>query len=406
MSQLIRYATCILLGLTLGLSVTLSGQENARPYSADYSYPLLLDVLETVETYYVQKVPKEELIQAAINGIFDRLDPYSSFLDQQDLSNLREANKGEYFGFGFEIASDDGKISIIAPLPNSPAENAGIRPGDRILSLNGIDITSLNLATVLQDIKSHSVNNQAISLLMQHDNSDIPFEVTLTPAVISVNSVSGHMLEHQIGYIRLTSFQENSTEDMVKLLMQWPPSQLKGIILDLRNNPGGLLDQAIKIADLFLAKGRIVTTSGRFFDANSDYYASPQTVVGNVPMLVLINKGSASASEVLAAALQDNNRAKLLGETSFGKGTVQSLIPTLMNGNAIKLTIAKYSTPKGVDIHSKGIEPDIKFSPETVTDTPNVAIIDPAAVEAGRAQASHAEDKALNSAIAWISTQH
>ncbi len=184
---------------------------------------------------------------------------------------------------------------------------------------------------------------------------------------------------------------------MIRSLNQWQTIPLSGLILDLRNNPGGLLDQAIKIADLFLAKGRIVSTSGRFFDANSDYYASPQTMFTNVPMLVLINKGSASASEVLAAALQDNGRAKLLGETSFGKGTVQSLIPILNDGNAIKLTIAQYNTPKGENIHDIGIEPDIKITNPTGSNEENMAIID-----ALSAREDVTQDHIVTSAIAWI----
>lgn len=401
MSQVIRYFSCVVLGLALGLSITLSGHENAKTYDSQYNYPLLLDVLETVETYYVQKVTKEELIQAAIEGVFAKLDPYSSFLDTQELANIRDSNRGEYFGFGFEVASDNDTISIIAPFPESPAERAGIRAGDKILKLNGADISTLNLANVLQNIKQHSNDNQPITLEMSHSNSDKVFIVTLSPATITVNSVSGQIFDNQIGYIRLTSFQEDSTEDMVKLLAKWHGKPLNGLILDLRNNPGGLLDQAIKIADLFLAKGRIVSTSGRFFDANSDYFASPQTMVGNIPMLVLINKGSASASEVLAAALQDNNRAKLLGEKSFGKGTVQSLIPTLMNGNAIKLTIAKYNTPKGLDIHSIGIEPDIKFDQDAVSGEQNVSIIGTTIEPDARAK-----DETLDSAIAWIKTHN
>lgn len=401
MKQFIRYISCILLGMTLGLSVTLSGNENAKNDDTEYDLPLLLDVLDTVETYYVNKVSKDELIRAAIDGVFSKLDPYSSFLDTQALTNIRDSNKGEYFGFGFEVASDNDVISIIAPFPDSPAEQAGIRAGDRIVSLNGTSIDTYNLADVLKDIKQHSAHHLPITLTMQHLNSDSPYTVTLLPSTITVNSVMGKIFDNQIGYIRLSSFQDNSTEDMVKLLAQWQQQPLKGLILDLRNNPGGLLDQAIKIADLFLSKGRIVSTSGRFFDANSDYFASPQTMVDDIPMLVLINKGSASASEVLAAALQDNNRATLLGEKSFGKGTVQSLIPTLMNGNAIKLTIAKYSTPKGTDIHSKGIEPDIKFNPETISDEQNMPII-------GQILTIDvlANDKALDSAIAWMKTQH
>lgn len=355
MSKYIRYLCCILVGLGLGLSVTLSGQENAEQYHHSLNYPLLLDVIDTVEAYYVTELSQDELISAAIEGIFAKLDPYSNFLDKQEFSNIRDANKGEYFGFGIEIATEDDKITIITPFAGSPAERAGIRAGDRIVKLNNHKVDFNKLDDLLKEIKNHSQNNQSIVLTLAHSNMKTVYEVTLMPSLISVQSVTAELLKDNIGYIKLASFQDNSTEEMVKQLTLWQPLKLKGLILDLRNNPGGLLDQAINIADIFLEKGRIVSTEGRFFDANSDYYASPQTMLLDIPMTVLINKGSASASEVLAAALQDNKRAKLIGETSYGKGTVQSLIPTLMEGNAIKLTIAKYTTPNGRDINSKEI---------------------------------------------------
>ncbi|MGL6011329.1 MAG: S41 family peptidase [Shewanella oncorhynchi] len=397
MKYMIRYISCVGLGLTLGLSISLSGQENAKSYRDNFDYPLLQDVLETVETYYIKTVPKEELVQAAIKGIFEHLDPYSSFLNHQELLDLKDSNRGEYFGFGFEVAAQKDHISIIAPFAHSPAEQAGIRAGDIIIKLNDTLATETNLADILTEIKRHSLNNQSINLELKHSNDDATFKVSLKPSNITIESVSTQLLDGNIGYVRLSNFQENSTEDMVRSLSQWQNKPLTGLILDLRNNPGGLLDQAVKIADLFLAKGRIVSTSGRFFDANSDYYASPQTMLTNVPMLVLINKGSASASEVLAAALQENGRAKLLGETSFGKGTVQSLIPILEDGNAIKLTIAQYNTPRGENIHNIGIIPDIKIAAETGSGVGNLAIIDVLS-----AHASLAQDHQVTSAIAWI----
>ncbi|MCU8106983.1 S41 family peptidase [Shewanella sp. SM101] len=397
MKYMIRYISCVGLGLTLGLSISLSSQENAKSYRDNFDYPLLQDVLETVETYYIKTVTKEELVQAAIKGIFEHLDPYSSFLNHQELLDLKDSNRGEYFGFGFEVAAQKDHISIIAPFAHSPAEQAGIRAGDIIIKLNDTLATETNLADILTEIKRHSLNNQSINLELKHSNDDATFKVSLKPSNITIESVSTQLLDGNIGYVRLSNFQENSTEDMVRSLSQWQNKPLTGLILDLRNNPGGLLDQAVKIADLFLAKGRIVSTSGRFFDANSDYYASPQTILTNVPMLVLINKGSASASEVLAAALQENGRAKLLGETSFGKGTVQSLIPILEDGNAIKLTIAQYNTPRGENIHNIGIIPDIKIAAETGSGVGNLAIID-----ALSAHASLAQDHQVTSAIAWI----
>ncbi|NRD71822.1 S41 family peptidase [Shewanella sp. VB17] len=400
MQQFIRYLSFTLLGLALGLSVTLSSQENTEQLHSRLNYPLLLDIIDTVETYYVTKFSRDELITAAIEGIFAHLDPYSNFLDKQDFSNIREANKGEYFGFGVEIASEDEKITIITPFENSPADHAGIKPGDQILKLNNKPVDPKKLEQLLKEIKHHSRNRLSIALTLLHPSAGTVFEVTLIPTTISIQSVSTKIIENKIGYIRLTSFQDNSTEDMLKQLAQWQQIKLTGIILDLRNNPGGLLDQAIKIADIFLAKGKIVSTEGRFFDANSEYYASPKTMFANVPMTILINKGSASASEVLAAALQENNRAQIIGETSFGKGTVQSLIPTLIEGHAIKLTIAKYTTPNGRNIDSKGIEPDIKLNLDTITNNKSMTIIKELEI-----QGEDTQDKILDSAITWIKTK-
>ena len=397
MSQFIRYFSCVTLGLVLGFSLTLVGQEHTQQYKSRVSYPLLLDVIDTIETYYVDKMSEEELIQAAITGIFNELDPYSSFLDKQTFASIQETNNGEYFGFGVEIATDNDQITIITPFADSPAEEAGIKPGDRVIKLNNQLVTADKLESLLKEIKQHSHNKESIELEMVRANSEDLYTVILSPSIIAINSVQGEILDNKIGYIRLSSFQENTTSKLVKQLSAWQSEQLNGIILDLRNNPGGLLDQAITIADLFLDKGRIVSTEGRFFDANSDYYASPQIMAANIPMTVLINKGSASASEVLAAALQDNGRAKLIGQTSFGKGSIQSLIPTLLDGNAIKLTIAKYTTPNGRDIHSKGIEPDIKIALEAVSDSESMPIIDP-----NSPRGSVAQDKLVSSAITWI----
>ncbi|MCE9680501.1 S41 family peptidase [Shewanella sp. AS1] len=399
MAQFLRYFTCIVLGLSLGLSITLVGKENAEKYQTQPSYAQLMDVINTVETYYVDEISQQTLIQAAIDGIFAKLDPYSAFLDQEAFDELVDTNRGEYFGFGIEIATENEQVTIISPFPHSPAANAGILPGDKIVKVNQESINPKRLDTVLKQIKFHSRHNLAIHLSLSRPNSRELIDVTLKPGFIDVNSVSGELLEGGIGYIKLANFQDDSTQDMIKQLDQWQDKALTGLILDLRNNPGGLLDQAIEIADLFLAKGRIVSTNGRFFDANADYFASPHNIFSKVPIIVLINKGSASASEVLAAALQENQRATLMGEKSFGKGTVQSLIPTLIEGNAIKLTIAHYSTPKGKDIHSIGIEPDIKISSDTMTANENVPIIENLSPHDEVAQ-----DKLVNLAITWIKT--
>ncbi|QIR16005.1 S41 family peptidase [Shewanella aestuarii] len=399
MHHTIRNIGCFVLGVCTALSISLSSSEHTqqiRPLYQDYDYPLLMDVIDTIETYYVDKVDRQQLIHAAINGIFTELDPYSVFLNQQDFQAITESSQGEYFGFGFEVASDNGQITIITPFKNSPAERANIKPGDTILSFNHTQVNAQNLQGILTDIRRHSINNQAISLTLKPANTDVIKEVFLQPDTIHIESINSEIIADNIGYIHLTNFQEDATEAIAQQAAAWQHLPLKGIILDIRNNPGGLLDQAVQIADLFLSKGRIVSTSGRFFDANEDYYASAANIFTGLPMVVLINKGSASASEVLAAALQENQRAILIGETSFGKGTVQSLIPMLGQSNAIKLTIAQCNTPNGNNINSIGIEPDIKIAISAVTEDNNMSIID------SHNMLEQDYDQQIDSAIKWF----
>ncbi|MCW3172257.1 S41 family peptidase [Shewanella subflava] len=398
MHQLIRNFCCFVLGAGVALSLNISSSEQALSKSIYYDsdYPLLVDVIDTIETYYVDQVDRKTLINGAIKGIFNQLDPYSGFLNEEGYQALNDANRGEYFGFGFEVATDDGQITIVTPFKDSPAERAGIEAGDKIIKFNDMQVDETNYQAVLTEIRFHSTHNFGINLTVKKINSHQEVSFTLQPDFVYIQSIESQIIDGDIGYIHLTSFQEGAADAIMKQAKEWQNIALKGIILDIRNNPGGLLEQAISIADLFLEQGKIVSTNGRFFDANEDYYASGQSIFTHLPMAVLINKGSASASEVLAAALQENHRATLLGETSFGKGTVQSIIPILGHSNAVKLTIANYSTPNGNNIHEKGIDPDIEISISSVTDTPNVPIIDSENVQ------ENSYDQQVASAIAWI----
>ncbi|ARD24378.1 S41 family peptidase [Shewanella japonica] len=400
MMQFARYFLCFFLGISVALSMSLFSSEQHYKSDSEYSYSLLLDVIDTIHTYYFNDVNREQLIEFAIDGIFTNLDPYSGFLDANDYQSINDNNSGQYFGYGFEVATDDDQITIITPYPNSPAARANLQPGDKVLQLNDTVIDSANLTDVLMDIKQNSNAKQTINLTIEREEN-APFELSLNPELIHIESINAKILKGNIGYIQLNSFQEDATSAIIRQSKLWKDIELTGLILDVRNNPGGLLGQAISIADLFLQNGLIVSTEGRFFDANEVYYASQPAIFKHVPMVVLINKGSASASEVLAAALQENNRATLVGETSFGKGTVQSLIPMLEMGNAIKLTIAKYSTPDGNDIHSKGIEPDIKISNEAILNSEYLDII-----EQSTAQYDEPQDGQISSAIAWITTHN
>ncbi|WP_299494187.1 S41 family peptidase [uncultured Shewanella sp.] len=396
MKSIYRYISCVAIGLTLGLSITLLEKSHSQEYSFRSHYPLLLEVMDSIQTYYVDPISEDELMQAAIEGVFDKLDAYSGLLDKQDFQNIKDSNNGEYFGFGIEIAIEDDKITIITPFAHSPAAQAGIKPGDQIISLNQQTVTSDKLNALLSEMKQHSKDKKAIDIMLTRASTQKTYSVTLKPSTIKITSVKAQLLDNQIGYIRLYNFQENSTKEIISHLFDWQAIPLQGIILDLRNNPGGLLDQAVSIADIFLDKGLIVSTQGRYFDANSDYYASSKSMHKQIPLLVIINKGSASASEVLAAALQDNQRAKLIGQTSYGKGTVQSLIPTLIDGHAIKLTIANYTTPKGKNINKTGIEPNIKIALDKTEADQMLSLM---------ALSDIQQDKLLNTAITWFDKQ-
>lgn len=398
MGQILRYFCCFILGVCVALSMSLSSSESFRISSQDdYDYPLLMDVIDTIETYYVDSIDRQTLINGAIQGIFKQLDPYSGFLKQDDYQTVSQSNNGKYFGFGFEVATTNGQITVVTPFKNSPAARANIKAGDQIVRLNDVDVNAINLQTVLTSIRRHSINNQAINITIKSINDGEIVDRVLSPETVHIDSIESKILPDNIGYIRIATFQQNTAESIFYQAKRWQHIPLKGLILDVRNNPGGLLDQAIKIADLFLAEGRIVTTTGRYFDANEDYYANPSSLFPTIPIVVLINKGSASASEVLAAALSENKRATLIGETSFGKGTVQSLIPVLGQGSAIKLTIAEYFTPKGNNIHEKGIVPDVKVDDLGVTHVKNSAII-----KIQTQELAHVDNQ-MDTAIEWFS---
>ncbi|GLP97771.1 S41 family peptidase [Paraferrimonas sedimenticola] len=357
MPSLLKFTTGAFLGLSIGLSVSLYSDEYSERWTREHDWELLQDIIESVETYYVTEVDRQALVEYAIEGVFKQLDSHSEFLNEDEFSQISESNAGSYYGFGIEIAIVDEQVTIIAPIDDSPAFYSGIRSGDKVTQVDELTVEPDNFEDVLTYIREQSQSNRPIALSVSNPMGNA--EHKLTPASIQVQSVKLAELNNNLSYLRISSFQEDTAERTREYLEQLPTTS-RGLIIDLRNNPGGLLDQAIDVADMFLSKGRIVGTMGRYFDANTDYYASEQTVIDDLPIVVLINRGSASASEILAAALADNHRATLVGETSFGKASVQSLIPTLRAGTAIKLTTARYFTPDGKNIHKVGISPDIE----------------------------------------------
>ncbi|MCK9231043.1 MAG: S41 family peptidase [Syntrophales bacterium] len=316
------------------------------------------EILDLIERNYVEEVDPNELLQGAIEGMMKTLDPHSTYMTEEMYRELQVDTRGVFGGLGIVISMRNEVITVVAPLEDTPAFKAGIITGDAIVRIDGTDTAGMTIMEAVQKLRGPKGTDVTISIM--RDDFDQPKDFTITRDIIKVQSVKHRVLHDDIGYIRISSFQENTTDDLKKTLaaLRAQETPLRGIILDLRNNPGGLLDQAVSVSDLFLKTGVIVSTKGRG-DKNIEkvYRARDYGTEPEAPMIVLVNGGSASGSEILAGALRDNNRALLLGTQTFGKGVMQVIIP-LRDGSAVKLTTAKYFTPSGVSIQAKGLSPD------------------------------------------------
>lgn len=316
------------------------------------------DVFERVRADYVKEVTDEKLIEAAINGMLTSLDPHSSYLSPKKFKDMQVQTRGEFGGLGIQVTLENGFVKVVSPIDDTPAFRAGIKPGDFITHLDDESVQGLNLAEAVE--KMRGKENSNIKLTISRQGRE-PFDVTITREIIKIRSVRWRT-EGKIGYVRITSFSEQSDDGVkrsMKKIKEKLGAELKGIVLDLRNNPGGLLDQAIKVSDAFLEQGEIVSTRSRRGGNAQRFNAKKGDLAENLPIAVLINGGSASASEIVAGALQDHRRAVVLGTRSFGKGSVQTMIALSSHG-AIKLTTAHYYTPSGRSIQAKGIDPDIE----------------------------------------------
>jgi carboxyl-terminal processing protease len=326
---------------------------------------LFAEVFERVRSDYVEEVSDETLVETAINGMLSSLDPHSSYLNAKNYKDMQVQTRGEFGGLGIEVTMENGLVKVVSPIDDTPAAKAGIKPNDFITHLDGEPVTGLTLPEAVE--KMRGPTNSTIKLTIRREGKD-PFDVSLTRAVVKIQSVKSHLEGDNIGYIRITSFNEQTDSGLqsaVKSLKEKAGNKLVGYVLDLRNNPGGLLDQAIAVSDAFLERGEIVSTRGRRSDDAQRFNARPGDVANGLPVVVLINGGSASASEIVAGALQDHHRAVLLGTRSFGKGSVQTVIPLPGNG-AMRLTTARYYTPSGRSIQGLGIEPDILVEPAKI----------------------------------------
>jgi carboxyl-terminal processing protease len=316
-------------------------------------------VLHLIEDNYVHEKDREELLQGAIEGMLQKLDPHSAYVSMDDLRMMQEDFSGEFGGIGIQIGMRDNQLVVIAPIEDTPAHNAGLQAGDMILEINSKSTQGMSLTDAVRLIRGPRGEPVELTILSAEDNK--PRKVEIVRDTIPVHSVRIQELESGYVQLRITDFKGNTTDDLKEEIRRYKSrNDLKGIILDLRNNPGGLLDQAVSVSDLFLSEGLIVYTQGRDKTQRKNYNASRRTEDVGAPMIVLINAGSASASEIVAGALQDRNRALILGENTFGKGSVQSIIP-LSDGSAIKLTIALYYTPSGRAIQAEGIAPDLRI---------------------------------------------
>jgi carboxyl-terminal processing protease len=340
----------------------------AAPQSNSETYrqlDLFGEVFERVRSDYVEEVSDEQLIEAAITGMLSALDPHSSYLNAKNFRDMQTQVRGEFGGLGIEVTMENGLVKVVSPIDDTPAARGGLKPGDLITHLDGEPILGMSLNEAVERMRGPV--NSDIKLSIRREGRD-PFDVNLKRAVVKIQSVKARMEGNDIGYIRITSFNEQTDSGLtsaVNTLKKQAGSKLAGIVLDLRNNPGGLLDQAIAVSDAFLEKGEIVSTRGRRSEDAQRYNARPGDITNGLPVVVLINGGSASASEIVAGALQDHHRAVLLGTKSFGKGSVQTIVQLPGHG-AVRLTTARYYTPSGRSIQAKGIEPDIIVEPAKI----------------------------------------
>jgi carboxyl-terminal processing protease len=315
-------------------------------------------VFEVVRQAYVEKVPSKTLLNAAITGMLAGLDPHSEYLDKAGLDQLSEETSGQYSGLGIEVLQTEDGLRIVSPIDDTPAARAGIRPGDRIVKINGTLVDSNNVDAMFKQLRGKP--GSKIALTITHANSDQLIELNLVRQNITVSSVKVRELEPGYAYVRISQFQDDSADDLVRKLGELISKHgaPKGVVLDLRNNPGGLLTAAVAVSDDFLGSGTIVTTRGRLRDANMSFAAHPGDQLEGAPMVVLTNNGTASAAEIVSGALKDNHRALIVGQRTFGKGVVQTVLP-LDENHAVKITTARYYTPNGTSIQAEGITPDV-----------------------------------------------
>jgi carboxyl-terminal processing protease len=351
-------------GIALGLASAVLADKPAAP-GTDLPWAdarTLAEVLERVKHDYVNPVDDHQLLQAAIRGMVSSLDPYSAYLDGDEYDEVKISSSGQYSGVGIEVSMEDEEVVVVSPLEGSPAAQAGIRSGDIIATIDGVPVNTTSLADTIGRMRGKEGTSVKIGVL--REGSPEPLQFTLKRSRVELRSVKAELLEPGMGYVRISQFSETTGDDLDAALKDLRKrngaAPLKGLVLDLRNNPGGVLEAAVSVSDTFLESGVIVTAKGRTPESKFEMDATPGDALNGAPIVVLVNGGSASAAEIVAGALKDNHRAKLMGRTTFGKGSVQTVIP-LPGDRAVKLTTSLYYTPSGISINHRGIAPDIEL---------------------------------------------
>lgn len=364
-----RNALILTLGIVIGLSLgQVRGVMASKPTTPALGLDMpwqdarvLAEVLERVKRDYVNPVSDHQLLSAAVKGMVSSLDPYSAYLEGDDYDEVKISSSGQYSGVGIEVAMDDEQVVVIAPFEGSPAAQAGIKSGDIITTIDGVSVSPTTLDDTIGKMRGEEGTTVKIGIL--HPGSIEPVTYVLKRSRVELHSVKADLLESGYGYVRISQFSETTGDDLnaaLKDLRKKNSAPLKGLVLDMRDNPGGVLEAAVSVADAFLEGGVIVTAKGRTPDSKFEMKATPGDALNGAPIVVLVNGGSASAAEIVAGALKDQHRAKLMGQTTYGKGSVQTIMP-LGEDKAIKLTTSLYYTPSGASINHKGIDPDIKL---------------------------------------------
>jgi carboxyl-terminal processing protease len=364
------FSITFLLSATLFAQQPIADNSNADAMQIEERLPLrelrvFTQVFEQIRRGYVEEVKDTELLENAIAGLLLKLDPHSAYLNESDYDDLQESSTGEYSGLGLEVGAEDGMIKIISPIDDSPAAKSGIKAGDLIVEIDAVPVRGMALQKAIDKLRGEK--GTSIDLTVLRDGQEMPIEFTIIRDTIQLSSVRSRVLEPGYGYVRVSQFQTSSGDDFKQELrdLKQHETPLKGVIIDLRNNPGGLVPASVEISDAVLDGGTVVYTEGRLPSSNSTYQATSGDILEGIPIVVLINGGSASASEIVAGALQDHRRAAIIGTQSFGKGSVQTVIP-LGDGRAVKLTTARYFTPNGRSIQAEGIVPDIIVEPAEI----------------------------------------